>query len=64
VRQNQQAWQTTPLLARLLPQDALCGVSTSSDPRVCAQVLISAEAIRPSLGRVLTFADDRGTWSP
>jgi integrase len=43
-----------PLLVWARPEDPRCGVSTSSNLRVCALLLTGADAIRPSLGWVLT----------
>jgi len=43
-----------PLLAQLRPDGAQCGVSMSSNLRVCVLHLICADAIRPSVGWVLT----------
>jgi len=49
---NAQWWQ--PLLAWARPRNPHAGVSTSSNLRVCALLLTGADAIRPSLGWVLT----------
>jgi len=43
-----------PLLAWARPGDPRCGVSTSSNLRVCALMLMGADVIRPSLRWVLT----------
>jgi hypothetical protein len=43
-----------PLLAWLRPSAPSCGVSMSSNLRVCALLLVGADAIRPSLEWVLT----------
>ncbi|MGH3738190.1 MAG: hypothetical protein ACRDT6_21655 [Micromonosporaceae bacterium] len=49
---NADWWQ--PLLAWLRPLDPSCGVSMSSNLRVCALLLVCADVIRPSVGWVLT----------
>jgi len=43
-----------PMQARLRPLNPQAGVSLSSNLRVCAVLLVCADAIRPSLGWVLT----------
>ena len=43
-----------PLLAWARPDDPQCGVSTASNLRVCALLLVGADVIRPSLEWVLT----------
>ncbi len=43
-----------PMLAWARPDNPRCGVSTSSNLRVCALMLACADTIRPSLGWVLT----------
>ena len=43
-----------PLLVWLRPSAPHCGVSMSSNLRVCALLLVAADVIRPSLGWVLT----------
>ncbi len=62
----QQRWQASgaddlgnagwwrPLLAWLRPDGRPCGVGTSSGLRVCAQLLISADVIRPTAQWVMT----------
>src|SRR3954468_5714842 len=49
---NAQWWR--PLLAWARPRNPRAGVSTSSNLRVCALLLIGADVIRPSLDWVLT----------
>ena len=49
---NAQWWR--PMLAWARPRNPRAGVSTSSNLRVCALLLIGADVIRPSLDWVLT----------
>ena len=49
---NAEWWR--PLLAWARPRNPRAGVSTSSNLRVCALLLIGADVIRPSLDWVLT----------
>ncbi|MFL6130454.1 MAG: hypothetical protein ACJ73E_15495, partial [Mycobacteriales bacterium] len=43
-----------PVVASVRPRRAGCGVTVSSNLRMCAQILVSADVIRPSLDWVLT----------
>ncbi len=49
---NAEWWQ--PVLAWARPRKPHCGVSTSSNLRVCALMLVCADVIRPSLAWVLS----------
>ena len=48
---NAEWWR--PLMAWARPTDPRCGVSMSSNLRVCALLLVGADVVRPSLGWVL-----------